>query len=325
MPGRVDAPGAGIDAASGAATGTPQPLALRLADRLEFATALDPARNYCLWDYSPAAPAEDKFRSINLLLQSFDHAALDPRGHAIVDAIRQAIGGFRTVYGVKQADGRLAWEFYFYDYARQQREVSATQVLRAIAPWMPCKVVIDEQLPYFMFSLDLDHALAGGRRALDVVHLYIGNPGSAVSSGIAYGARATGCTLENFYFFFDAATQLDLAADKIACSAHMDTARVAINEVLLHLFLGCECRSADALPATAELSASRARFRGVAPPAAGPPVVRRRLRLPRQRRPAAGAEERLLRRVLSIAPGALACAAQVRSQVCRYVPKSIGA
>lgn len=233
MPGRVDAPGAGIDAASGAATGTPPPLALCLADRLEFATALDPARNYCLWDYSPAAPAEDKFRSINLLLQSFDHAALDPRCHAIVDAIRQAIGGFRTVYGVKQADGRLAWEFYFYDYARQQREVSATQVLRAIAPWMPCKVVINEQLPYFMFSLDLDHALAGGRRALDVVHLYIGNPGSAVSSGIAYGARATGCTLENFYFFFDAATQLDLAADKIACSAHMDTARVAINEVLL--------------------------------------------------------------------------------------------
>ena len=225
---------------SGAATGTPPPpLALGLADRLEYATAHDPARNYCLWDYSPAAPAEDKFRSINLLLQSFDHAALDPRCHAIVDAIRQAIGGFRTVYGIKQVDGRLAWEFYFYDYARQQREVSATQVLRAIAPWMPCDVGIDEQLPYFMFSLDLDHALASGCRSLDVVHLYLGNPGSTVSSGIAYGARAGGCTLENFYFFFDAATQLELAADKIACSAHLDSAGVTIDQVLLPELRGC--------------------------------------------------------------------------------------
>jgi hypothetical protein len=220
-----DLPGASAGA-------SPPPVVLRLADRLEYATAQDPSRNYCLWDYSPAAPAEDKFRSINLLLQSFDHAGLDPRGHAIVDAIRGAIGSFRTVFGIKQVDGRLAWEFYFYDYARQQRQVSATQVLQAIAPWMRCDVAIDERLPYFMFSLDLDDALASGRRDLEVVHLYIGNPGSTVSSGIAYAARQGGCTLENFYFFFDANTQLDQAADKIACSAHLDTHRVSIDQVL---------------------------------------------------------------------------------------------
>ena len=85
-------------------------------ERFEYATAADPALNYCLWEYSPARPAEDKFRSINLLLHSFEHAAVDARALQVVDAIREAIGPFRTVFGVKQLGERLAWEFYFYDY-----------------------------------------------------------------------------------------------------------------------------------------------------------------------------------------------------------------
>jgi hypothetical protein len=213
---------------------------MRLADRLEYATASDPARNYCLWDYSPAAPVEDKFRSVNLLYQSFDHAAIDERAHAIVDAIREAIGAFRTVFGVKLVGQRLAWEFYFYDYERQQREVSATRVLAAIAPWVDCGLVVNEQTPYFMFSLDLDADIAAGRRGLDVAHLYIGNPGSTVSSGIAYALREGGCTLENFYFFFDAQTQFELAADKIACSAHLDASRVPIDAVLVPELRDCQ-------------------------------------------------------------------------------------
>ena len=212
---------------------------MRLADRLEYATAADPARNYCLWDYSPVAPAEDKFRSVNLLFQSFDHAALEERAYAIVDALRDAIGPFRTVFGVKLIEQRLAWEFYFYDYDRQQRAVSASQVLRALAPWAACTLTVDEQLPYFMFSLDLDADIAAARRGVDVVHLYIGNPGSTVSSGIAYALRATGCTLENFYFFFDARTQLEEAANKIACSAHLNTARIPIEQVLVPELRDC--------------------------------------------------------------------------------------
>jgi len=205
---------------------------MRLADRLEYATAADPARNYCLWDYSPVAPVEDKFRSVNLLLQSFDHAGLNPRAYAIVDALRESTGAFGTVFGVKYIAGQLAWEFYFYDYDRQQRVVSAARVLQAIAPLVSCALAVDEQLPYFMFSLDLDAEIAAGARALDVVHLYIGNPGSTVSSGIAYGLRADGCRLENFYFFFDAQAQQAEVANKIACSVHMNTARLPIDEVL---------------------------------------------------------------------------------------------
>jgi hypothetical protein len=213
---------------------------VRLLDRLEYATTGDPSRNYCLWDYAPAVPVEDKFRSVNLLYQSFDHAEVDERAYGIVDAIRESIGTFRTVFGVKLIGECLAWEFYFYDYKRQQREVSATRVLKAIAPWLDCSLVVNEHVPYFMFSLDFDFAKSSVRKQLDVLHLYIGNPGSTVSSGLAYALEEHHCRLENLYFFFDAQTQLNLAAEKIACSAHLDISRLAIDSVLIPELRDCQ-------------------------------------------------------------------------------------
>lgn len=202
-------------------------------DRFEYATASDPALNYCLWSYSPVAPAEDKFRAINLLYQSFDTARIHPGAFDIVNAIRDGIGPFRTVFGVKLVDGRLGWEFYFYDYARRDRSVSMTRVLEAIARFAPCPVVPNETLPYFMFSLDLDDSLARGLRGIDVVHMYVGNPGSSVSSGIAYALTETETRLENFYFFFDAGTQMNDVAKKITSSAWFDDTRLPLDAVLV--------------------------------------------------------------------------------------------
>jgi len=213
---------------------------MKVAERFEYATSRDPALNYCLWQYAPARPAEDNFRSINLLLQSFEYARVDERAYDIINLIRDAIGPFRTVFGVKLLGDRLAWEFYFYDYARRQRQVSISRVLEAIRPLVRCDVRPIESLPYFMFSLDLDAEIAAGRRDLDVVHMYVGNPGSAVSSGIAYALRTGSVTLENFYFFFDAARQLDEAAGKICSSAHFDDTRLPVDEILVPELRRCK-------------------------------------------------------------------------------------
>jgi hypothetical protein len=199
----------------------------------EYATEQDPSLNYCLWPYPPQAPMEDKFRSINLLYQTFDYAGIDARSAAIVEAIRDSIGPFRTVFGVKLLGEKVAWEFYFYDYKRRQRQVSISQVLRAVRPYMPTEIEPNENLPYFMFSLDLNHEIVIGHAALDVVHMYVGNPGSTVSSGIAYAVRADSTTLENFYFFFDAATQLADVAGKITSSALFDDTMMNVEAVLI--------------------------------------------------------------------------------------------
>lgn len=210
-------------------------------DRFEYATEQDPSLNYCLWQYTRSTPAVDKFRPVNLLFQSFEREGMDERAYRLVEAIREAIGAFRTVFGVKLLPGeRLGWEFYFYDYLRRSRQVSISRVLAAIEPFARCAIRANEALPYFMFSLDIDADLASGARALDMVHMYVGNPGSTVSSGIAYALRPGGATLENFYFFFDARRQRAEAADKICCSAHFDATRLAVEEVLVPELSRCE-------------------------------------------------------------------------------------
>jgi hypothetical protein len=198
----------------------------------EMTTDQDQYYNYCWWPYMPVAPTQNKFRPVNLLYQSFDLAGLDERAYQLVHTIRDALGPFRTVYGVKWVGTRLAWEFYFYDYQRREREVSITRVLNAIRSIMRCEVPVNESLPYFMFSLDVNGPLVSGARDLDVVHMYIGNPGSRVSSGIAYALTAQATTLENFYFFFEAKRDLRLAAEKIFCSAHVDAARIDVDRIL---------------------------------------------------------------------------------------------
>ena len=214
---------------------------MQVADRFEYTTANDPYRNYCLWQYSPVAPAEDKFRAVNLLYHAFDTAGIDERAFDFVEAIRDGIGMFRTVWGTKLIDGHLAWEFYFYDYERRDREVSISKVAEAIAPFAHCPVAVNENLNYFMFSIDVDSDLVTGRRALDVVHMYVGNPGSTVSSGICYALTEEDTRLENLYCFFDADSMLQAAADKIGDSAYLDETRMPMERLLWPEL--CDCHT----------------------------------------------------------------------------------
>ena len=200
-------------------------------DLLEITTPADLYYNYCWWPYQPVAPTAGKLRPISLLFHSFEVAGLDVRAFDLVRMIQKAIGPFRTVYGIKWIGGRLAWEFYFYDYNRRERQVSIMRLLEAIRPLVRCNVPANERLPYFMFSLDVSaDILAAGN--LDVVHMYIGNPGSTVSSGIAYALRQSSTTLENFYFFFNAKRDFQEAAGKVLCSAWIDGTRMDINRIL---------------------------------------------------------------------------------------------
>lgn len=212
---------------------------MQLLDRIEYATDDDPSLCYCLWPYERRAAAADKLRAVNLLYQTFDAAGLPARAYDIVEALRAGIGPFRTVFGIKWADGRMGWEFYFYDYLRRKRNVSASSVLEVLRPLVHSSVALNEALPYFMFSLDIDEALTLGERGLDVIHMYVGNPGSAVSSGIAYGVRADSTTLENFYFFFDAQSDRAEAVRKIETSPHADFSCIALDDVLLPELRDC--------------------------------------------------------------------------------------
>jgi len=65
--------------------------------------------------------------------------------------------------------------------------------------------------PYFMFSVEVSAQHIDAEAPVDQIDLYIGNPGSAVSSGICYGLTHSGMELRNFYFFFNARQHADYA------------------------------------------------------------------------------------------------------------------
>ncbi len=207
---------------------------------LEYATGQDPARNYCLWDYRPPQPAAGRWRAVNLLYKSFDLAGCSDSGRAVVEALRAGIGPFQTVFGVKWINGVLGWEYYFYDYRRRARQVSISKTLAVLAPFAKAALPINEDLPYFMFSLDF-HAVHGRFAPnFDVVHMYIGHPDTSVSSGIAYGITAAQTRLENFYFFFNAQTQMQGVAAKVASSAYFDETTQALDWIILPELRNCQ-------------------------------------------------------------------------------------
>ncbi len=209
------------------------------AAELERTTPSDRYADFCLWDYRPVAPPAGKLRSANLLWRAIEAAGGGPRLKAACVALRAALGPFQTVFGVKKFADRLAFEFYFYDYARLERAASITRVLDILAPFARCSLKPPEGRPYFMFSIDLNEEVASGRRPLDIVNVYIGNPGSSVSSGICYEQSSCGLRLANFYFFFDARKEMSDIVAKIGCSAHHDLRGFPLPAVLRPDLLNC--------------------------------------------------------------------------------------
>lgn len=209
-------------------------------DRFEYCAARDLFYDFCLWEYTPLTPPDGKLHSSTLLFHSFDVTGMGGRVFDLIQAIRDGIGVSRTVWGVKKIGDEIRWELYFYDYRRRQRERSVSRLLEVIRPLVPCDLTVSDDLHYFMFSIDLDHRLVAGQKPLDEIHLYIGNPGSAVSSGICYSLTHRGTRLENFYFFFNAAKQQKEIASKAMTSVHLDATRIGLDQIFWPETRQCE-------------------------------------------------------------------------------------
>jgi len=211
-----------------------------IEDRLEYTTDQEIFSDFCLWEYTPVVPYENKFRSVNLLFHTFGVTGVHERIFEMVQAIREGIGVSRTVWGVKQLGENISWEFYFYDYRRKERERSISKLLDIIRPFTRCEIKANENHHYFMFSIDLNDDLISETGNLDEIHMYIGNPGSTVSSGICYSLTGMRTRLENFYFFFDAKKDLEDIIDKIVCSAHFDSTETGIDQILWPEMKNCK-------------------------------------------------------------------------------------
>lgn len=197
-------------------------------------------KNYCSWDYEPLSDGNGKLRPSALL-----YLAMSSESHRrflcdAIDEIQATHGLFESVYGIKRIANRWAFEIYVYDYNRTSRKKSWTNLFGSRDGVLTSKVKVRESIPYFMFSFDLDCQVVSDREGIDTAHLYIGNPGSMVSSGIAYRQDASGLTLENFYFFFDAKTQMDQIIDKMAESVFWNVRSDRSSDLLVNELKECD-------------------------------------------------------------------------------------
>jgi hypothetical protein len=209
-----------------------------MADPLEWTEPGDRFHDYCLWEYAPVSPIAGKLRAASVLWQSFDAVGAPPLLAEVVRAVQAGLGRSRTVWGIKQANGQIFWELYFYDYERLDRSVSIERVLEILRPFAASALRLSPTRPYFMFSLELSAGLAQTRR-LDEISVYIGNPGSTVSSGLCYQLTQTGLRYDNLYHFYNARADWQDIVGKVAASAHLDLDRLRIDDILWPELVDC--------------------------------------------------------------------------------------
>ncbi|MDP2653392.1 MAG: hypothetical protein Q8Q08_05105 [Candidatus Omnitrophota bacterium] len=159
--------------------------------------------DYCHNPYMPIDSPRGRLSSDSLLYNSLLHSACQKAFRSIIKKIRDAIGSWNTVWGVKWGCNALTWELYFYNHRVRNPRKTAPNLLKVLRSYfhVPPFVEIDiKHQPYFMFSVDLSDDIFGFKQ-IDGVHLYTeGRPG--ISQGNSYYWGHDGMYFENHYDFF---------------------------------------------------------------------------------------------------------------------------
>ena len=206
---------------------------------VEFSRQADPFLDFCLWEYESEVAGQDKLRSINLLNNSFAAARGTPELYNLCNKLRTGLGDWRTVWGTKYINGKLSWEFYFYDYLRLERDITISKTLDIFRGFTKCDLQVNEDCLYFMFSIDIDDDLVRGKRNLDQINIYLGDISKHVSAGICYNLDRHGLRMDNLYHFFDARNEMDQITDKVVSSLHVQLEQFDINTVLIPELSDC--------------------------------------------------------------------------------------
>ena len=208
---------------------------------LEHAAPEDRYADYCLWDYPPVTPPAGKLRCANLLWRAIDASGGGPHLKAACMALREKLGPFRTVFGVKKIAGRLSYEFYFYDYARLERDVSITRILKSCRPSWTCPLQLLGR-PALLYVLDRSrrghHQPDGGRSTPSTSMSAI--PAVPSLRAFATSFRRPACVSLIFIFSSMPARKWTRSPRKWPVPSHHDLRGLPISAILRPELLDCE-------------------------------------------------------------------------------------
>ena len=153
--------------------------------------------------YIPITSGRKKFSSDVLLRNSLLQSVYQKSFLSIVKEIRDAIGPWKTVWGVKLDGSIVTWELYFYSYRNKDWRRTLTSLSRVLRLYFKIPAFVEMSLecqPYFMFSVDLSDDIFRSKK-IDSVHLYMyGRLG--MPQGNSYFCDHEGMHFENHYNFF---------------------------------------------------------------------------------------------------------------------------
>jgi len=177
--------------------------------------------DYTLVPYDPVRPAAGKLRSINALFESFAIAGVEDEGSHLVDLLRQKLGPFRTVFGIKfhAPDQVMGWELYFYDPLREHADLSIERVSEILAPALVIDARPPRPLPWHMFSVEFDVA-SFKSRAPAPVDVYISTNPRAKGTDRSYKIRGAEMVFENVYSFHRPELEIDEILYRIRYGVH---------------------------------------------------------------------------------------------------------
>jgi hypothetical protein len=164
-------------------------------------------RDYILTPYEPFCDPAGRLHNASLLRHLLRSSGLLDGAWPIVEAIRARIGPDQTVWGMKWGPSGAALELYFYNFVENGpgNRASAASLREAMAPLLGIEGAVDEQLPYFMCSFEIDAATLDRRRA-SPFRLYLrSGDRHRRECGFSYRAEAEDRqVLENHYWFYRA-------------------------------------------------------------------------------------------------------------------------
>lgn len=190
--------------------------------------------------YSPRCRPDGKLKSSNLLLNSFDATGCSDQFYNLVYSIRSGVGEGGVVWGVKNIDGKIAWELYFYNYGDMPKN-SIKNIASVVGPFFSLPDISSLNPAYFMFSVDVNDSLLSGRKA-DSISLYIDNRGTYAgyytNNVFSYVLSGGGARLNNYYIPLCGA-ELKKALPKITCSLFAGESMEAKNVLVPELLNAC--------------------------------------------------------------------------------------
>lgn len=178
--------------------------------------------DYCHKPYMPVTSPRGRLSSDVLLQNSLLQSPCRKPFELIIKKIRDAIGPWNTVWGVKLDRNTVIWELYFYNRRIKDPRMTIASVLKVLRSHfkIPAFVDIDiESQPYFMFSVDLSDDIFRSQQ-IDGVHLYTGGR-SGIFQGNSYYWGYDGMLFENHYDFFHMPREMAQFIDKVKQSVFL--------------------------------------------------------------------------------------------------------